>query len=442
MSFGLGLGGFVQGLRSGMQAREAMEDRQERRMDRAEAREARERERANTASIAAIGAQANEEIAAGGNRQEVEARYFRQIQDEYARQGQPERARQFQQWVQSDEAKKGIRHFQNGIVMFEMARRPDGSFDPQLMQRGLTELQRAQALDTYGGDRQFSFRPIVEGEGPQERVIGYRMGFRDDDGKTIERDIQPGDIPRAATMFFNPQAAFEDRRRQEEARAKQRETLQTRERGDWQTAEDQVRKEYEERREKEKLEGRRNPNAQPMRPWDEVPEDERDAMIRGRATSRTPPTQRSAAPGLAAAGAPSAPRARVAFDNVTGQPTAPPAAADRVAATAAARPITPAVPAPTPGPGSTGASPYGHMAETMAPGPVSREAQHRDDIRAGAERALQQGESPDTVARGLERAGIPIDAWPESLRAGLSRRDQAAAPASRAPGLQIYGAPR
>lgn len=455
MSFGLGLGGFVQGLRSGMEARESMEDRRERRLDRAEARldrqearDTRARERANTEAIAAIGTQANADIEAGQNREEVETRYFRQIQDAYASQGRPDLARQFQQWVQGDEAKKGIRHFQNGLVMFEMARRPDGTFDPQLMQRGLGELQRAQAIGSYGGDRQFSFRPIIEGEGQQERVIGYRMGFVDDDGKTIERDIQPGDIPRAAAMFFNPQAAFEDRRKQEEARAKQRETLQTRERGDWQTAEDQVRKEYEERREKEKLEGRRNPNAQPMRPWAELPDDERDGMIRGRMTSRTPPAQRSAAPGLAGVGAPSAPRGRVPFDNVTGQPAAgppPPDAAPHEAAhgspmpVAASRPITPSVPAPAPGPGSTGG---GAAAEILRAGPVTREEQQRDAIRAGAERAIQLGEDPDTVARGLERAGIPVDAWPESLRAGVTRRQQMTPGASRAPGLQIYGAPR
>ncbi|PTM61913.1 hypothetical protein [Phreatobacter oligotrophus] len=443
MSFGLGIGSFVQGLRSGMEAREAADDRRERRLDRQEARDARAQERANTEELAAIGRQANDEIAAGGNREEVEARYWRQIQDGYARQGQPEKARQFQQWVQSDEARRGIAHFQNGMVMFEMARKPDGSYDPQLMARGLQQLERAQAITAYGGDRQFRFRPIVEGEGENERTIGYRMQFQGEDGKTIERDVAPGDIPRAAAMFFNPQAAFEDRRKQDEARAKQQETQRSTERSEWQAAEEQVRKEYEERR----TDVTRR-DTTPMRPWADLDQGERDQLVQNRAQSRVPPTQRSASPGLAGAGA--APRARVAFDNVTGQAAGPPAgpSAQDVATREAAyggsprpapRPIAPSVPAPAPGPGSTAASP---VAEAMRPGPVTREEEQRDAIRAGAERAIAAGESPDNVARGLERAGIPVDAWPESLRAGIMRRQQISPPNARAPGLQIYGAPR
>lgn len=436
MSMGMGIAGFVQGLRSGIEAREGMEDRRERRLDRAEAREARALDRRNTAEVAAIGARANEDIAAGQPREEVEARYWREIQDAYAAQGRPDLARQFHQFIQSDDGRRGVRHFQNGMMLFEMARRPDGAYDPNLMRRGLGELQRAQRLTGYGGDRDFQFRPIVEGEGENERVIGYRIGFKGDDGQTVERDIQPGEIPRAAAMMFNPQSAFEDRRKQDEQRRAQAETRRGEERGDWQKAEEQVRKEYEERR----VDPMRRETT-PMRPWQELSTDEQDDMIRGRMSSRTPPTQRSMTPGLA--GGPAAPRGRTAFDTLTGRPAgpAPAAAAPALSAPPAGAPASavPAVPAPSAGPGSTTGS---ATAAIMAPPQVTQEANRNTAIREGAERALQQGENPDHVAAGLQRAGIPLDAWPESLQAGVLRRQQGAPTGRVAPGISVYGAPR
>ena len=102
--FGLGLGGFVTGLERGIAAQEDFEDRRERRAERQERREERARERQNQEQIAGIGRAANEEIAGGANREDVEARYWRQIQDTYAAQGRPDLARQFQQWVRGDEA--------------------------------------------------------------------------------------------------------------------------------------------------------------------------------------------------------------------------------------------------------------------------------------------------------------------------------------------------
>ena len=402
--FGLGLGGFVQGFERGLSAREGLEDRRERRADRQERREERARERQNQEQIAGIGRAANEEIAGGANREDVESRYWRQIQDTYAAQGRPDLARQFQQWVRGDEAQRGVRHFQNGMVMFEMARRPDGTFDPEVMNRGLAELRSAQRLNAYGGDRQFDFRPIVEGEGDQARTIGYRVSFRGDDGKNVERDIAPGDIPRAAALLFNPQQAFEDRRQQDERRATERRQTATTERADWQKAEEQVRKEHEDRRSTEADAGPRSPGAPaPLKPWDELPEEERDRRIRERVQTRTPPSQRQ--PGLAGAGGPSAPAPRSGFDRLTGQPAGPtaPPAAPSAAARQAPPGLTTSVPAPTAGPGATSRS---------------------DDPAAAAQDALQRGESPDIVARGLRRAGIPLDQWPESLRAAVERRQQ------------------
>lgn len=431
MSLGMGLASFMQGFRGGMEAREGIEDRRERRLDRQEARETRARDRADRDSLAAIGSRANEDIAGGQSREDVEQRYWREIQDEYARQGRPESARQFQQWVAGDEAKRGIRHFQNGMMLFEMARLPDGTYDPRMMQRGLGELRRAQAITAYGGDRSFSFRPIVEGEGEGERTIGFRIEFKGDDGETATRDIRPEDVPRAATTLFNPQAAFEDRQKQDAERRKREEGRRTEERSDWQKSEEQVRKEYEERRTDPT---RRDPA--PMRPWSELTDDERDGMIRGRTTSRTPPSQRpAAATGLAGAG--TSPGPRIAFDRFTGQAAAPPAGP--AAPAGSAPPPVPAVPAPTPGPGSTTGTPSA-ISEIMRAPPVTEEARRTDSIRAGAQAALDRGETPDTVAAGLQRAGIPIEAWPESIRAAVQRRQQSMPSAGRPLGLSVGGA--
>lgn len=410
--FGMGIGGFVQGLNQSMQAVEAREDRRERRLDRAEARAdrqearaARQLERANTESIAGIGRAANEEIAAGGDRQDVEQRYWQQIQDEYAKQGRPDLARQFQQWRSGDEAQRGIRHFQNGLVMFDMARRQDGSYDSEMMSRGLSELRRAQQLSAYGGDRQFQFRPIVEGEGQGERTIGYRIEFRDDDGKTISRDIAPSDIPRAAAMMFNPQAAFEDRRQQDERARQSRDRSATTERSEWQTAEEQVRKEYEERR----TAADASAADRARKPWGELPDADRDTLIRARQGSRTPPTQREnpppGLPGMPGLGGVTAPQGRVAFDRITGQ-VAGPAPAARAAEKRAEPPPNPNAPvAPS------------------APVPIE-DPRASEAIRVEADRAIQRGDRADVVARGLERAGIPPEQWPESVSSALARRRQ------------------
>ena len=295
MSMGAGIGGFVQGLAQGINTREGFEDRRERRLERQERREERARTRANEASISAIGRRATDEIAAGGDRREIEERYWREIQDEYARQGKPESARQFQQWRQSDETQRGIRLFQNSLMLFDQARRADGSYDPRMMQLGLRELQRAQAIPSYGGDRNIRLRPIIEGEGEAERFVGVRFEYRGDDGQTASRDIAAGEIPRAAATFFNPQAAFEDRQKQDQERRQQQERQRSEQRTDWQAAEGQVRKEYEERRDPAQQAQDRAAGRTPVtRPWDDLTADERDTLIRNRQTARTPPAQRQA----------------------------------------------------------------------------------------------------------------------------------------------------
>lgn len=433
MSMGAGIGGFVQGLAQGINTREGFEDRRERRLERQERREERARTRANEESISAIGRRATDEIAAGGDRREIEERYWREIQDEYARQGKPESARQFQQWRQSDETQRGIRLFQNSLMLFDQARRADGSYDPRMMQLGLRELQRAQAIPSYGGDRNIRLRPIIEGEGEAERFVGVRFEYRGDDGQTASRDIAAGEIPRAAATFFNPQAAFEDRQKQDQERRQQQERQRSEQRTDWQAAEGQVRKEYEERRDPAQQAQDRAAGRTPVtRPWDDLTADERDTLIRNRQTARTPPAQRQAL-GLGGLGAGAPTPGRVAFDTVTGAPVAPSARP-----TSPSQAAAPQVTAPTPGPGSTTPAPTAAVAPPPQ-SPVAAEAARIDQVRADAEGALRRGEEPDVVARGLARAGIPQDQWPESVRAGLQRRQQTMPAGTPSPGLAGLG---
>lgn len=447
MSFGAGIGGFVQGLSQGIKVGEDREDRRERRLDRQdlrlerqERREERARTRAREDRVAEIGQRAADDIAAGQDRDERYERLHAEIGDEYARQGRPDLARQFQEWRRGDEARRGTRHFQNAIGAFDQARRPDGSYDPRIMQIGLRELQRAEAIPSYGGNRNVRLRPILEGEGSNERFLGVRFEYRGDDGQTASRDIAADEIPRAAASFFNPQAAFEDRQRQVEQRRQQQETQRTEQRSDWQNAEKLAREGYEERRTAPTGTTGITPT---MRPWADLTDEERDPHIQRYMQSRTPPAQRGVT-GIGA-GTGSTRPGRVAFDSITGQPVAPGARAP--AAGSPSQAAAPSGAAEKPAiaslvPGSAAISTMSAWPSAVMGGvtgltpptqsPVAAEAARIDAARAEADSAVRRGAEPDVVARGLARAGIPQNAWPESVRAATQRRQQSM-PASQAP---------
>lgn len=403
MSFGIGLGAFVDAIPEGAQFRADLGDRR---------RVLDERERADAARTGLEGIDANAQagfaagVASGEyDADEFERYYLNEIvpakRDFLLQQGLVEEAQQFTEWARSEDAMEGARLF--GSAMFKAV-----TGDP----RGA--LEDAIAAGQLGGyiDAGMEFVSQEEIVNQAGDLLGFRVVMKDENGREIEQDISVAQLPQVISTFMNPEAAWEGRQAAAASRSESG-------RSDRAGAIERLREQDE---------------AHELDPdwvtFDEKSEEEQNAAIdRELRLHDVPPApaQTYAAPGIGAGDQ------QVIVDNNTGQMVQPAGGAQLGATPPPAQAVpapaqAPAAPPPqnewmvpagvSPGAAPSGAPPVApSAAQPPAGGPPPRPGSPsalaaQQQVINEASAMIQRGDSPAAIASRLEQAGIPRNQWP------------------------------
>lgn len=417
---GMGLASFVDGFARGYGIKQDMQDRDEARKDREADRAFQAEQRTWAAEDRAF--QVSERNRAKADRDAIDqitedsrARYDAEVeagkygdsfenwfktdtlprlQDELLSQGDLDSAKKLMEWGESDAAKKGGRLFSQAMFLANAGQHG----------QALDKVIEAGKVQGYiAGD--FDIDEKDEIQGPDGRLIGYRVTLRDSDGNETVQDIALEDIPTVIATFANPVAAWES---QQAARA----NTQKRE------------GELEDYRRKKEIDASLDGNkdrgtaikalrdrikADPLQEgsvnFDDLPAAERERMISEEIafTNGTP--------------APAAPPSRQQImDNSTGQPVpmAQPQALDSGALQQA----------PGLG-GAPAAMPAPRQEQRMAPGNAVINGVEDPGLPAPpssaqlvdrAARDMVEGADPQQIARTLKAAGVDEAQWPAQLR--------------------------
>jgi hypothetical protein len=201
MSFGIGLGGFVQGVNVGMAAREQFDQRQQRRQ--------------NKAALTAIDTEARQRYDAQVQSGTASPDDFDRFWMEYAlprreaellRQGDIAGARALDEWGTSRAARKGGRLFASALLKAQTGD-PTGALEYAI------EAARVQGYIEHD----YEMVGMEEQRTESGDLVGYRLQVKRGD-ETMEQDIAVGDVPQIVATFASPDQAWasQQERRQEQ----------------------------------------------------------------------------------------------------------------------------------------------------------------------------------------------------------------------------------
>lgn len=201
---GIGLGGFVSGLDAGMRVRREFDRRQE--------------ENAEQNAIEGMEAEAkqafDEEVAAGRQDPDNFDNFFKayavpKMEMELLRDGDIEGAKKWREWADTEAAKKGSRLFQSGLLKLQTG-------DEEGALEDMVQLSKVKGYLSHDVDVT-GYQPIQDKDGNR---LGWRVTFKDGDGKERSSDFQSADLPGLVATYGNPQAAFQSKMEMEAEAAK------------------------------------------------------------------------------------------------------------------------------------------------------------------------------------------------------------------------------
>lgn len=406
MSFGIGLGAFMDGFERGAGIRDRLDERK--------------RVKENRANLANIETDAKQQFDQAVEQGHLEADQFDEFWMKYAlpkrrnellRQGDVAGARALQEWGESDEARKGGRLF--GSAMFKAQTGDAAGALQDAIKAGQVKGYIDHGYELVGQDE------IRDAAGT---LLGFRLRVKDAEGNEVEQDVTVDDVPRIVSTFANPDSAWQSQVATRERQTKRNEDLEDFEAKEGIKARHakSSNPDYVERYQKVREDLAKNDLD-----FNDLSEDEQDKRVRGVLESAERYAGERGAPGIAPerAAPAAAPRRPMIVDEKTGEPV--PVAPDQQAPAAKAAVAPDEVAEPARGgaaPGISGAA---------RPAPAARRAPSRAELIAEAADHIKKGGNPEAIAQRLLNAGVAREEWPATLRATIA--------GGRAPGIGAPG---
>lgn len=427
MSFGIGLGGFMDGFQKGMQLKQDRADA-DRRKVLAERNDAEyNRVTAQRDAIDNINKEAKATFDAGVSSGTWKPEQFDQFWNDWAvpklsrtylLNGDVDSSNRVKEWGEREDTKQGARLFAGALVK---AQTGDGA-------GALKDVIEAGKIKGYinNGYEVLGHEAILGPDGSQQ---GYRISLKTPDGKDIQQDVRTQDLPKIIATFGNPQAAWES---QVAARAqvdKEKKELETYE------AKKKIDRQYGVGPTKDRgaaitaLRKRFDGGMGDETKFDDMPRPVQEKLINDELELQ------QGQPGLAGQAPPAPAEKKVLVDTTIGKPVssgAKPAAADKPEAKepatakpqASAEKRIPGVPERAQADvrrrmeGLQRAAAVPEAPGIPAPAPSAASA----DVVAQADEAIRSGAKIYDVAMGLQEAGVPESEWPASLKQAIAKQ--------------------
>lgn len=420
MSFGIGLGAFMEGMQSGMAMRERIDHRN--------------RVRDNRQRMEAIDVGARERFDQAVEGGQMSPDQFEQFWMDYAlprmrnellRQGDYSGARALAEWGQSSEAIQGGRLFASALLK---AQTGDAG-------GALEDAIRAGQVKGYI-QHGYELKGQQEIRTPEGDLWGFRLTATDSEGKEFVQDVEVADVPRMVATFANPEAAWET---QQAARAAQ--TKREQDMSDFEEKEG-IRARHAGRNNPDYAERYRKAHDDLMKndlDFGEMSQEEQDARVRA-VLDRADRYARERG-----GEAPPDPQ-RVIVDRETGQRIGVGVDPTAAGAGQATEPASAAEEAREQGPGmgdllrNAGRKAWENLSrptdeilwggnggrsqeQSPAPdaAPAARARPNRDQVLAEAKAEIGRGGNPQAIAQRLAQAGVQRSDWPNELRGALAR---------------------
>lgn len=427
MSFGIGLGGFMEGFQNAQKIKQDWADADRRKV--VEERQDAEynRSTAQRDAIDNINKEAkatfNAQVSAGQQEPADFLDWYHKntvpkLTQTYLFNNDRASAERVIEWANTHEAKTGARLFRSSVTK---ALSGDGA-------GAVTDAMKIGKLKGYinNGYEVIGQEPLLGQDGAQQ---GYRIMLRTPDGKDIAQDVRLQDLPKIIATFGNPEAAWESQvaaRAQADKDKKELETYEAKKKIDRQyglgptkdrgAAITTLRKRFE------------GGIADDETTFDDMPRTQQEKLINDELELQ------QGQPGLGGQGAPATAEKKVLVDTTTGKPVSsaakPAPTAKQETKTAPATQSPPSAEQRIPGvPERAQAGVRSRMeglqraaAQAEAPGisaPSSSSAPA--DVIAQADDAIRSGARIYDVAMGLQEAGVPESEWPASLKQAIAR---------------------
>lgn len=402
MSFGIGLGAFVDGFSKGYSMRRQMDADRE--------------TRDNKAALVKIDTDAktqyDDKVAAG----EEEPDQFGQFWKSYAlpkrkmelmRQGDYAGARQLEEWGNSDAALQGGKLFSSALLKAQTGDAAGALQDA--VKAGQVKGYLDHGYELLGQD------DIKDDAG---NTVGFRLKVKLPGGKTMDQDITLGDVGKIVATFANPDAAWQTQVEAANDRKKRGQGLEDYE------AKKKIDRQYDKPSKNDDAENYRKVAedlAKNDLDWSSRSAEEQDKLVRQRldAANRYAGDQTGGGSAPSPAQGPAA--GQVIVDEGTGEMVNPGQSVPG--------------PPPSPSPDQTSAIGLGQDQATATPTPRPAPARPapapqptRQDMLNDAATYMQQGGNPEMIAMRLMNAGISEKDWPEPVRSALMTRRQTQAP--------------
>lgn len=225
MVFGIGLGGFVDGLQGGMRARESMDNRKRQKV--LQEREDTEYNRAvkQRDEISSINTQAQSEfqtrVDAGTAKPDQFDQFWSQyalpkLKNTYLAQGNMEMAEKVQAWGDTEDTRAGAKLAMSALTKAQTGDAAGALADA--MEAGKRKGYLAHGFEIMGQDT------IVD---PSGQLQGYRLKMKGPDGKEITQDLPLAQVPKLIATYLNPEAAWQSQIAAQQEEGKRKTELQT-----------------------------------------------------------------------------------------------------------------------------------------------------------------------------------------------------------------------
>ncbi|MFB0692961.1 hypothetical protein ACA106_20765 [Agrobacterium pusense] len=427
MSFGIGLGGFMDGFQKGMKLKQDRADA-DRRKVLAERNDAEyNRVTAQRDAIDNINKEAkatfDAQVSAGTQKPENFDTFWTgyalpKLKNTYLLNGDIESANRVQEWGDQEDTKKGAKLFAGALVKAQTG--DAGGALADVMEAGKLKGYINNGYEVIGHE---SFTT-------ESGVPAYNIMLRTPDGKEVKQSVRAADLPKVIATFGNPQAAWESQVAARTAEQKRKDELEdykakkvidrqygigpTKDRGAAITA---LRKRFD------------GGLAGDETKFDDLPRPEQEKLINDELELQ------QGQPGLAGQAPPAPAEKKVLVDTTIGKPVssgAKPAAADKPEAKepatakpqASAEKRIPGVPERAQADvrrrmeGLQRAAAVPEAPGISAPAPSAASA----DVVAQADEAIRSGAKIYDVAMGLQEAGVPESEWPASLKQAIAKQ--------------------
>lgn len=429
MSFGIGIGAFMDGFEQGVGIRQKIDARRE--------------EKANRDQLKTIETDTKAAFDKGVADGTVDEDSYDQFWMKYAlpkrkmallEQGDTAGARALQEWGESDAARRGGKLFSSALLKAQTGDAAGALQDA--ISAGKLDGYMKHGYDIVGQD---------EIKGEDGSLLGFRLRLKDDKGKELEQDVAVNDVPRMISVFLNPDAAWESQKASRAAEDKRKQELEDHE------AKKKIDQKYS--KGTDRAEVYRKAREERMKSdldFADLSREEQDRAIREDldAADAYAASQGQGEGGLeggtgttdspAGIGSPVSPAGpKMIVDETTGEaigaPSEPgqqPVAPTPTGIKSPARRLGEAV--MSPGAGTVGAGMRGVDATKSepqpAPAPTPSKTPSRQDLIQDAASHLAGGGNPEFIAQRLMNAGVAEKDWPTQLQAAYRKKPVGLAP--------------